>query len=95
MKERRPRMAVGNLLSSFRVNIFGADHWSRASPNRLQSGSLIERWACALRIVISPIIPYDSPPCYHSLMRHPRVEESTTGGRCSLAVSAVSSCVPV
>src|SRR5260370_39746542 len=22
------------------------------------------------RIVISPIIPYDSPPCYHSSMRH-------------------------
>jgi len=23
-----------------------------------------------LRIVISPIIPYDSPPCFHSSMRH-------------------------
>src|SRR5512140_366773 len=26
--------------------------------------------ACGWRIVISPIIPYDSPPCYHSSMRH-------------------------
>src|SRR5260370_20492534 len=26
--------------------------------------------SCAWRIVISPIIPYDSPPCYHSSMRH-------------------------
>jgi hypothetical protein len=25
---------------------------------------------CGWRIVISPIIPYDSPPCYHSSMRH-------------------------
>jgi hypothetical protein len=28
MKERRPRMAVGILLSSFRVNILGAERWS-------------------------------------------------------------------
>ena len=27
-------------------------------------------WTCGWRIVISPIIPYDSPPCYHSSMRH-------------------------
>jgi hypothetical protein len=26
--------------------------------------------SCGWRIVISPIIPYDSPPCYHSSMRH-------------------------
>jgi hypothetical protein len=26
--------------------------------------------SCVWRIVISPIIPYDSPPCYHSSMRH-------------------------
>jgi hypothetical protein len=25
---------------------------------------------CGRRIVISPMIPYDSPPCYHSSMRH-------------------------
>jgi hypothetical protein len=25
---------------------------------------------CGWRIVISPIIPYDSPSCYHSSMRH-------------------------
>ena len=25
---------------------------------------------CGWRIVISPIIPYNSPPCYHSSMRH-------------------------
>jgi hypothetical protein len=28
------------------------------------------RSTCGWRIVISPIIPYDSPPCYHSSMRH-------------------------
>jgi hypothetical protein len=26
--------------------------------------------SCGWRIVISPIIPYDSPSCYHSSMRH-------------------------
>ena len=25
---------------------------------------------CGWRIVISPIVPHDSPPCYHSSMRH-------------------------
>ena len=29
-----------------------------------------EREACGWRIAISPIIPCDSPPCYHSSMRH-------------------------
>jgi hypothetical protein len=33
------------------------------SPNRCAG---IKR----VRIVISPIIPYDSPSCYHSSMRH-------------------------
>ena len=37
----------------------------------------------------------DSPSCYDSAKRNLRVEESSTGGRCSLAVSAVSSFVPV
>ena len=32
--------------------------------NRLRCGP------CGWRIVISRIIPYDSPPCYHSSMRH-------------------------
>jgi len=43
----------------------------------MRSGSCIslprlisELLTCAWRIVISPIIPYDSPPCYHSSMRH-------------------------
>ena len=35
-------------------------------PFRLRSHC----WACGWRIVTSPIIPYDSPPCYHSSMRH-------------------------
>src|SRR5258708_36811806 len=29
-----------------------------------------EGLACGWRIVISPTIPQDSPPCYHSSMRH-------------------------
>jgi hypothetical protein len=41
--------------------------------------------SCAWRIVISPMIPQDFPPCYYSSMRNLRVEESTTGGRCSLS----------
>jgi hypothetical protein len=52
---------------------------------------LMDAW----RIVILPMIPQDFPSCYYSSMRNLRVEESTTGGRCSLAVSAVSSFVPV
>jgi len=28
---------------------------------------------CGWRIVISPMIPYDCPPCYDSAMRHPAV----------------------
>jgi hypothetical protein len=31
---------------------------------------VVLRLACGWRIVISPIIPYDSLPCYHSSMRH-------------------------
>jgi hypothetical protein len=32
---------------------------------------LLVRYAsCGWRIVISPLIPYDSPLCYHSSMRH-------------------------
>ena len=50
---------------------------------------------CGWRIITSPTIPQSSLPCYDSAMRNLRVEESTTGGRCSLAVSAVSSFVPV
>jgi hypothetical protein len=29
-----------------------------------------KNFTCGWRIVISPIIPHDSPPCYHSSMRH-------------------------
>ena len=30
----------------------------------------LRKVSCGWRIVISPIIPYDSPPGYHSSMRH-------------------------
>jgi hypothetical protein len=33
----------------------------------------VGRGTCGWRIVISPMIPYDSPSCYHSGMRHPAV----------------------
>src|SRR5215469_16536546 len=42
-------------------------------PDRVSKpeGHIIRtRGTCGWRIVISPIIPYDSPPCYHSSMRH-------------------------
>jgi hypothetical protein len=66
----------------------GRAHWlaTKAVRGGNQHGS-----ACRWRIVISPKIPQDSPSCYDSLMRNLRVEETTTGGRCPLAVSAVSS----
>ena len=35
----------------------------------LRNNSVLVR-SCGWRIVILPIIPYDSPPCYHSSMRH-------------------------
>ena len=38
------------------------------SSDRILAGlmALLVRPTCGWRIVISPIIPYDSPPCYHS-----------------------------
>jgi hypothetical protein len=44
-------------------SIFGKD-------NHSFDGRSAVKTTCGCRIVISPIIPYDSPPCYYSSMRH-------------------------